>query len=356
MIGLTALYSIVNTAQVQTSFYSRDRINNQTRLVDGVSTSLMIFPSLLFLTFALNQFYDFHLGTLLFLVPINSLFFSIWEIIKSYKYREQDYTVVVRLQLINRIVSQGTKLSAAFSLNSFLFFSEPISHLISIFYFYRRSNLRFNFSPRDIYQKYRKYALYYTPIGLVNFMTAEGPILILSYLGSPKEVSAFFLLNRTLFSPLNLIGNTFSNSIIARISDDTLSDRQNLLLKSYSVFIFFSILIVAVIYFNSIQIVTFVFGNQYVDMAKMLNALCFVIPLRLLKGIITNVGINSGHFKTVYFNKIALGLTLCLFVYCFSELDGLELLTFYFLIEFIFETIHLVIGLLKPKATTHIHN
>lgn len=172
---------------------------------------IIIFSSQILSFFKLNG-----LKTFIYLIPLHILFYGINETFLTYSNRLQRFKLIALNRTLNAIISAITViiLGAFFVNNPLGLILSPIIGLLFSNYIllrslkWRISNSFLEFSSyKKVVIRFKKFAVLGLPSDLLNALTNQLPIFMLSYLAfNVNEVGNYNMSNRLLGMPIALIG------------------------------------------------------------------------------------------------------------------------------------------------------
>ncbi|EKO3436068.1 oligosaccharide flippase family protein, partial [Vibrio fluvialis] len=211
------------------------------------------------------------------------------DIIKKDMIKSDKYIILARSNIISSIITNVIKyVGGLFSSTSIMLVGViNVSNLLNSVICYKLNGLKFtcNIQFGEIKQILRQYAdfpKYRCPQMLLNAISQDLPVVLLSMSFGLKS-AAYYGLCRTLFTaPVNLLGNSL-NSVLYPKYVNMRNEGQNvsrLLIKSTLSLMVISIIPFGAFIFFGSQIFTLVFGEEWVmagHYAKWLAILCFFI-------------------------------------------------------------------------------
>lgn len=248
----------------------------------GTIFSLMIASVILFFresiatALSLDSFYRY-----LYLIPI-SLFFTI--LISTYDH----WLIRKKLFKHQSIISIAKALLKDVTLVGMALFYPPFSSLIGITIFAQGSQaLAFILSARKSLQTvikkdsdpiklfskstlklindYRDFPFYRTPQILINRLSSNLPILILTIMSGPIAAGLFTLCYRVVKMPSFIIGNGFSNVFEQKVAETGQSGKpiQPILLKATFLLLFIGVIPFGILFLFGPSLFSIVFGNEW---------------------------------------------------------------------------------------------
>ncbi|MBY8093629.1 oligosaccharide flippase family protein [Vibrio fluvialis] len=250
----------------------------------------VIFSCVLIVKYSGFNFFSINdLGGWAYCIPFYLMVTTWVDIIKKDMIKSDKYIILARSNIISSIITNVIKyVGGLFSSTSIMLVGViNVSNLLNSVICYKLNGLKFtcNIKFGEIKQILRQYAdfpKYRCPQMLLNAISQDLPVVLLSMSFGLKS-AAYYGLCRTLFTaPVNLLGNSL-NSVLYPKYVNMRNEGQNvsrLLIKSTLSLMVISIIPFGAFIFFGSQIFTLVFGEEWVmagHYAKWLAILCFFI-------------------------------------------------------------------------------
>ena len=254
---------------------------DQMKLVSIITIGLSLLISCFsFIIFFFNgemiiEYFDFNPKILQWLniLPLFLFLGGITVVLQSYlnvnsKYREITYSRVIRKSIslffnLIFIIVFGNYIGLILGELLGMFFSAAY-----LFYssndLFRISRIEFN-QVKKVLMKYKDFPLYNIPSDLVNVLTVQLPILILSSYYGVIVIGSFSLTKRVLDAPLNLISSSVLEVFRERASNDYLEkgNCRAIFVKTAKGLFFLGIIPILIIIFTAPYMFSMVFGEEW---------------------------------------------------------------------------------------------
>ncbi|ELJ8501921.1 oligosaccharide flippase family protein [Vibrio cholerae] len=273
---------------------SDDRNETDKLLEVNFIISVVIFFIILFLFYLLKNFgHDFlsvnNLGWWGYSIPFYLLIITWADILKKDMIKRGNYSEYAKANIASSIVTNASKYIGGY-INptiSVLLFSINISNVISTINCYQLNRIKISFRIRfnelkDVLNKFADFPKYRCPQMLINAISQDLPIVILSTNFGLKSAAYYGLCRTILTAPINLLGNSINTVLYPKFVEikESNSALSRLLTKSTAILAIISFIpFLCVILFGS-DIFGIIFGEQWIIAgiyAKWLSLLCFFI-------------------------------------------------------------------------------
>ena len=287
-----------------------------------ITLGYAIILALLFL--AGYQYIDFKLGKLIFLVPLYVLFFGIWNAYSYLSIRDRTF----RLNAISKVVHAAAYIITALTLGLLkvsligLILAKIAGIFSSSLFLQLRARLKPNPVPIKPLKAWAKRYIDYPKLGvapaLLNTISSQALILVLTYYYSTNDLGLFGLTYMVLSAPLALIGNSFKDVFYEKIANLIKESRFAMALTTFkrsSLFLLAMALPICLIlvFFGDI-LFAFVFGMKWERSGLFASILVFSSAAKLVVSPLSSV------FNATYRLKQASIWQVCYFITTFLTL------------------------------------
>lgn len=232
--------------------------------------------------------------TWLYLAPISIFFigqgqiFSIWANRKK-KYRVLTYNMLLTAILVPLVsISIGIYNNGPFGLFMGLLVSQALPSIILLLILSKEENFGLQYFQisdfKELIKKYQKFTIFSLPSELINRVSNQLPVLMLSsYLG-PSVVGLYSLSVRMLGLPITLIGNAISTVFRQRASEDYFKTGsfRRVFLKTLKTLSTISIIPLFITILAGPQLFGFVFGENWKESGVISQIMIFYFALKLV--------------------------------------------------------------------------
>ena len=222
---------------------------------------------------------------LYFLAPV----FLAAGITQSFTYwfnRNENYKIISGVRIYQSSVNSVLSLLLGFlKFNTFgLILSLIISNITSSLYLLKRSLFRLNecslnfIKLRSVAKKYKEFPLLSLPSALLDTISINSIIFLLSYFFSESITGAYSFSLRMLSMPAVVIGTAMGQVFFQKISE-AYSNKEKifpLILRSWKVLFLAGIFPTIVLFFFGEELFTFVFGIKWAEAGRISEYLCIL--------------------------------------------------------------------------------
>jgi O-antigen/teichoic acid export membrane protein len=307
------------------------------------------------------------LKSLLWLLPVGVLLTGIYQPLTYWTIRNKQFGLLAQAKFSQNFLAVATNLVAAPLGTSGLLLGQIVMQSAGLITILQKSITIFSRGPNlfcagylKTLKRYRHFAIYSSPAGLVNMLGFQLPTLIFASAFGPEELGQLAIAQRLLLLPAGLIGDSVSQVFLGKASECIRLGTLNSLVKKTGIKLFVcGILISLAMSIVVAPFATYILGDQW-------EAVKRIIPLLtpLLIGQLT-VSTLSMSFFVIENNKLELlaqagqaMLRLCALLTIVMAGQGFESSVFAFsagsLIGYVFYASVLVFALRRYRAALHI--
>lgn len=276
-----------------------------------------------------------------FLIPTAVFLFSVYVIYTNFFTREQKFKIVSLNKIFQSLILGITQvLFGKFSFRFLgLIYGFIISYLIGIFLFIRHINTKISFSFYNVkrsivvakeYIRLPKYELLHSSIDILH---NYGVIFLIAYFYSTKEVGYFALATRILSLPISIIGSSISQVFYSYASKNK-QFLKEITLNVLEKLILISIIPFPLLYVFANRLLPFVFGKEWIDLDKVVKALCFWLAIRLISSPLSTIPLIVNKQR----NWLYIGILYNILIFGMIFLLGISKVDFYHSILYTFLT------------------
>lgn len=349
-LSVTFIVSIFQSGQVYWSMISNENYEDLVVCYrDSVSCLIKTTPVLILLCIPFC-FSDINkLGWTVVLVPIFSFAYCLIEINKTFANASGDHRKAVSQVFFSR--SYGQLLKMLFSLGGHSGILLVIAELVANFYVGLKGSIisfgeiHKNLST-NIFERYKKHILYYSPVNFSNLLLQELPIILSTYVYGLEASGSYFLVSRLVINPLTLIGNSFAISQIKTINsyNKNLKSKKKFLLKSYGLLIAIGLIPSTIIFYFGSNLIEIFLGKGHELTADLAKTIALVLPFRLIKSMSMVSGINADLYKESLVLRTILVLTLVMIPLYFRDLTFEDMVITILVLESLCDSILALLG------------
>ncbi|MEP7145543.1 MAG: oligosaccharide flippase family protein [bacterium] len=274
----------------------------------------------LLVTTAFNQNITAILGNenlslwLYFIAPV----FLAAGITQSFTYwfnRNKNYKIISGVRIYQSSINSGLSLILGLlKFNAFgLILSLIISQITSSLYLLKKSLFRFNlnsfnfFKLKSVGKQYREFPLLSLPSALLDTVSINAIIFLLSYFFSESVTGAYSFALRILSIPAIVIGSAMGQVFFQKISEAYGNNEKitGLILKLWKVLFLIGILPTVVLFFFGKELFTFVFGANWAEAGNISKYLCILTFFMFISSPTSSAMIVLRKQKILLFVNIA---------------------------------------------------
>ena len=306
------------------------------------------------------------LGWYIYLIPLGILLSSAYQSLSFWMNRRNRFSVISISKIIQSsvvVISQillGYKLIGGFQ---GLIIGGLFGQLIALLFFtlnLEKQTLKAIFFPKkslfNVLKKYSRFPKFSMPGAVINTITTEFPILIITYTFGLIVTGPFNLAVRVVGLPITVISGAVYQVLVSRVAE---LDRENFKLIKPLILKIFAILFIPAIIICFISsgflpdLFSFVFGNNWRFAGELASILIFayafkfsISPLGVVLGLDRNVHLGF-YWQALYFFSSIITLTY------FSYLDIETFVLIFVLVEIVMYLIYfafILYGARKPPG------
>jgi len=200
--------------------------------------------------------------------------------------RNKNYKIISGVRIFQSSVNSALSLVLGIlKFNTFgLILSLIISNILSSLYLLKRSLFHLNecsldfFKLRSVAKKYKEFPLLSMPSALLDTVSFNSIIFLLSYFFPESVTGAFSFSMRILSIPSIVIGTAMGQVFFQKISEafNNKGKILPLILRSWKVLFLIGIIPTVVVFFFGEELFTFVFGKNWAQAGIISRYLCFL--------------------------------------------------------------------------------
>ena len=281
-----------------------------------------------------------------YFVPLYVLFYGIWVTLINFSIREKSF----RINAASKVFQSAGYVISAIALGFFnftiygLIFGKVVGTLGSGIYLFRKlrpNSMWMKWSDfRSVAIKYIDYPKFSVAPALLNTLSAQALILVLSKFYSSEDLGYYGLTFMVLSAPLGLIGTSFRDVFYQRITELIQKEEYGasfLFFKKSAIFLFLIGGVIAVIlFFFGPFLFGIVFGNEWIRSGEFASILAFSFLVKIVASPLSSVFYATNKIKiasvwqTMYFVTTFGTLGVASFI---LRLDIIDLLYLYLIHE-----------------------
>lgn len=276
-MSIAGMFSIISTLGFEFSIIlpkKNDSAKSIVKLSFYTSIIVVILSFIFIIAFKdnINKYYNIDLSTIWwFMLPLYVLFNASFKILINYFNRLKNYN---KQALAQSILGISNPISAIIIgtkkiLNFGLIYSVIISNIVSNLYLFpiliKDKIFESSINLKTTFKDYYKFPIFYTPQLLVNFISNNLPVFILTPAFGEITIGLITMAIGKVFKPINIIGSSIYQVLSKQIVDDITANKKVLkkvfrLLKSQ---FFIAIIPFLIVFIFSPRIFSIVWGEQW---------------------------------------------------------------------------------------------
>lgn len=324
-------------------------------------TCIIIFLVLLFFGEAIFQKLGFpsELNKWSLLIPVSVFFVSGSLVLNSWLTRKKKFKSIASNKFLRRAGEGGSQVSFGYSKQSGglimgSIIGDALNFIVSFFQFKRAGGNFENVTKKEVvadlkcYKAFPKYNLLPTLLDTVSLFI---PVFIITNFYS-KEITGQFDLSRQILAlPLALISVALSQVLLQSIAQRSKSKQEilPLLRKNFLALALMGVVGSLVLYAFSVQIFSFVFGDQWVLAGELTSVLVFSYALKFAISPLTITFIAIEKIKISSFWQVGYFGSMCILL-TFDNMSIHDFIKFYVIIEIVAYSIYACLVYLVAKS------
>lgn len=318
-ISIINIFLVLSTLRMEMAIFQETLENSEKiiRLIFIISFPISIIISLLGYYFANNDF------ILWFSVFISLVIIGVSEVIFSYWINIGDFRRVSIHRILQSIFISIFLITGIFKLN---YENIIVYHVFGLFLWflfllsdYRIKLSKIKVSDFSFFLKHKNFILISTPSSLINSLSIQLPIILISLKYNEFKLAIFALMLKVMVTPVKLVGSSIL-TIFKQMASQEYRDTQKCV-KSYK-FIFYRLTFVSLIIFLPLiffieDLVVLIFGNDWKDAGKLA---VYLVPMMLFKLIASPLTyiyfITNKQSIDFYWQVVLLVMTFLVFYSC----------------------------------------
>lgn len=229
-------------------------------------------------------------------IPIFVFLSALWNLLNYWCIRQKSYDEICKYQLIQSVTNATSKCTFGWLgvLNGGLIISAILAPFISLFYLIlkiqKKAQTIFHLAKKQeivsTFHEYSNFPKYSLPRALLNYVSGNLPILLLTPFFSLSEIGFFGMALLIGFKPVNIISNTLYQVFYQRTTAK-IQKQENILsfhlqYLTYSIVIFLPLFLLIFAY--SSNIVNFLLGDKWTQTGSYINVMIIWLFASVLTG------------------------------------------------------------------------
>lgn len=233
--------------------------------------------------------------------------------------RNKKYKIISGVRIYQSSVNSGLSVLLGFlKFNTTgLIISLIVSNMVSVFYLLKRSAFKLTkcslnfFNLRSVAKKYREFPLLSLPSALLDTVSVNSIIFLLSYFFSESITGAYSFSIRMLSIPAIVIGTAMGQVFFQKISEAYTKNEKvfPLIIRMWKLLFLTGVVPTIIIFFFGEELFTFIFGSKWIDAGKISEYLCILTFFMFISSPTSNAMIVLRK------QKLLLGVNIAAFIY-----------------------------------------